>query len=248
MNDADFDFIESRLQVALSVVFREFMRRFPGDAVHQLRGQLDVIPTNAELFLIRQLSFFETVVFDHYELQPELRSWHFLDIGGDGCGNVYCMVGNDPNSDALWLWEHDPPNGFVENKRCTLRNYFDHGWTLAARPDPFATRPAGGRLIARSNHPLRSMLNPITISEWRDYVLRDPDLELDEYTEVTNPFTNDKSLSARYPGRAKLTLNGVSRRIRWLAGRIEMERFPPVAPEHKQKMQQIANELGASVF
>ena len=94
MNDSDFDYIESHLAVVLPAVFKEFMRQFPGDASHELQGKLDAIPTNSELFVIQQLSFFETGLFDHYEFQPELRTWHFWKLAAMAAATAISALGN----------------------------------------------------------------------------------------------------------------------------------------------------------
>ena len=35
----------------------------------------------------------------------------FFAIGGDGCGNIWCLNLLDP-SVQVWIWEHDPSEGF----------------------------------------------------------------------------------------------------------------------------------------
>ncbi|MEO7402241.1 MAG: SMI1/KNR4 family protein, partial [Burkholderiales bacterium] len=171
MDANDFKFIESRLSVRLPGVYKRFMGQFPNDPTHQLANDCDFLPSNAESFVIRQLRRFNNdAEFDYYELQPDLWNHHFMDIGGDGCGNFYCMVGNDSDSSELWMWEHDPYNGFTPQADRALIDYFGSQWELVTQTDPFSTLPAAERMISRANHPLRSILNPITMTEWRECV------------------------------------------------------------------------------
>ncbi|MEM6691328.1 MAG: SMI1/KNR4 family protein [Planctomycetota bacterium] len=36
---------------------------------------------------------------------------HFFSIGHDGCGNEWCLNLKE-QTDAVWIWEHDPLDGF----------------------------------------------------------------------------------------------------------------------------------------
>ena len=248
MDANDYTFIESCLDVLLPNVFRDFMGQFPNDTAHQLQNGLDALATNAELFVIYQLGRFNRDDTDYYELQPELRDHRFMDIGGDGCGNFYCMVGNDPVTNELWMWEHDPHNGLTRCEGATLSDYFGPQWQMTTQDDPFATIPADGTIVSRANHPQRSILAPITMQEWQDYIASKPHLELDENHEATNPFTKEAIVSRRWPGRALLTIGESPVHIMYIHGRLMLSPSPSVTRDHKSSLQAIAGDLNATVF
>jgi hypothetical protein len=249
MDAADFQFIESKLGVVLPRAFTDFMRRFPNNRLHRLENGCGEIPANAELFAIGQLQLFNNDRgFDFYELQPSLRSNKFMDIGDDGCGNPYCMVGNDRASDDLWMWEHDPYNGFTPCDRITLRDYFGPEWSLVAQPDALSAIPSDGTIISRADHPFRSIFIPITMDEWRAYVEADSRLALDENHEVPHPFRKEVINVRRWPGRARLTTADGVAHVSYFHGRLVLSPIPRVAQEHEEVMQRIARDLKARLF
>lgn len=246
MNEVDFEYIESTLEVVLPNEYKEFMCRFPNDRRHQLANDCDFLPCNAELFVIAQCRrFSDDAEFNYYELQPELRNRRFLDIGGDGCGNFYCMVGDKLNSNELWLWAHDPYDGLVRCEDTTLKQYFGQTWELKEQADPFAAYTPNGRTITRANHPLRGILNPISIAEWLDYVRGDPQLALDEFHNMTNPFTKEIVRVCRWPGRAKLTIGNALAHVTYLYGCITLSDVVAPSPDIEAKLQQLASSLDA---
>lgn len=250
MDTNDFNFIESHLGVALPAVFKDFMAQFPNDPDHHLvSDDGGVMVTNAELFVIQQLGLLRgRPDFDWYEAQPELRDHRFLFIGGDGSGNSYCMVGNNPTSNEVWIWEHDPPNGFVPHAHAKLDSFFGPHWKLTERANPLANVSRDGRIVSRADHPHRSILHPITLDEWQQFISNDPQLELAENEEMTNPFTKEKMVARHWPGRARLTLDGVSAHVSLFMGYLALEKGPNATPAHRAKMEQIADSLEANVF
>ncbi len=249
MDATDFQFIESNLGVVLPRAFTDFLQRFPSNRLHRLENGLGEIAANAELFVIGQLQLFNNDRgFDFYELQPSIRSYKFIDIGGDGCGNWYCMVGNNRAADELWMWEHDPYNGFTRRDRATLRGYFGPEWKLIAQPDPLLAVPPDGTVVSRADHPFRSILTPIRMDEWRAYVEGDSELRLDEIHEATNPFTKEVIAVRRWPGRARLTTADSLAHISYVHGRLVLSPLPRITQEHKKTMQRIARDLKARLF
>lgn len=251
MDASDFTFIENHLKVVLPAAFAHFMRQFPNDRSHRLDNSCGVIPTNAELFVIAQLQTFnKDGGFDYYELQPLLRERKFMDIGGDGCGNFYCMVGNDRDSHELWIWEHDPYNGLSRCDNSILDDYLDAHWRLVTQPDPFLQTPLDGSVISRANHPHRSILAPITMKEWRDYVNRNPSLELAESDQVTNPFTKETMITfpRHWAGRARMLVADRLAHILYVGGRLMLSSQHSITEEHTRVMQKIAVDLRANLF
>lgn len=154
MNATDFATIEQQLGVVLPEVFKKFMESFPNNATDELSNDCDSIPCNGEQFAIHQrLGFFNPEGYDYYELQPELRSRRFIEVGGDGCGNYYCMPGDDTESDELWFWEHDPHDGLTKSEHLSLTAYLENGeWELVTVPDPFEEY-TGGVYVIRAYYP-----------------------------------------------------------------------------------------------
>ncbi|MCA9103531.1 MAG: SMI1/KNR4 family protein [Pirellulales bacterium] len=246
MNDKDFQFIESRLDVELPEVFKKFMRQFPNDASQRLQGDLGTIESNAELFVIEQLKRFAEHGHDYYELQPHLRDHRFMDIGGDGCGNFYCMVGNHRKSNDLWMWEHDPYDGLTRCENTTLGEYFSEQWDLVPREDPFASIPAGQTIVCRASHPHRSLLDPISMAEWLGYIADHKVLSLDEEREVPNPFTDQTLVVRQWPGRARVGGDPASY-IYYLDGMLALS-SQVENQDHQKLLRNIAQDLRAQLF
>ncbi len=245
MDANDYAFIESRLNAVLPTAFKDFMAAFPNDRQHQLQNEHDVLPSNGELFAIDQLQrFFNGIGFDYYKSQPKLRSRRYIQIGGDGCGNHYCMVGDDANSDELWMWEHDPANGFSRCVDRSLTEYFGQNWKVASQPDPFAS--LRGTFLTRTDHPLRSVFEPISLAEWMAYVKENAFLTLEENHESKNPFTSKNVKVRRWPGRAKLTEGNASCHLSYAHGALELSDRP--SADLKTTVERMARDLNALVW
>lgn len=244
MDSNDFCFIEDHLRVVLPEVFKKFMEVMPNDPRHALLNHAHAVPCDGESFTIFQLrSFFNADGFDYYELQPELRSRRFLNLGGDGIGNYYCMPGDAPSTDELWFWEHDPYTGLAIHDKFSLSHYL-HDLKLSEEPDPFiSTR---GVYICRTDHPFRSPLNPIPMHEWIAYVQEHSTLELDENCVVPNPFAQEKMVQRRWPGRVKITTSDLPVHIshRYGALSIDTKSLSPI----REYADQIAAELKAKLW
>lgn len=246
MDANDFAFIEDRLSVVLPTAFKQVMTSFPNDATHQLQNDFDVLSCNGELFTIGQLQrFFNRDGVNYYERQPELKSRRFIEIGGDGCGNYFCMVGDDADSNEVWMWEHEPYNGLRRCEDFSLTGYFNDGnWALAACPDPFST--TSGTYIIRSDHPVRAILQPISMDEWLGYVDQLETLEIDENHVCRNPFTREEVVFRRWPGRARLLLDGYSNHVSYLHGSLSLGvNVPTDVQSHAERM---ADDLNAHVW
>ncbi|MEZ6057675.1 MAG: SMI1/KNR4 family protein [Planctomycetaceae bacterium] len=246
MDANDFAFIEDRLSVVLPTAFKQFMVSFPNDSSHQLQNDCNVLECNGELFAIGQLQrFFNPNGLDYYELQPELRSRRFIEIGGDGCGNYFCMVGDDADSNEVWMWEHDPYNGLGRCEDFSLTGYFTNGnWELATCPDPFVT--TSGIFIIRSDHPVRAIFKPIRMDEWLRYVDQSETLQLDENHVGKNPFTKEEITFRRWPGRAKLLMEGHADHISYFHGSLSLGvNVTSIVQSHVER---IADDLNAQVW
>ncbi|MBS0264084.1 MAG: hypothetical protein JSS02_19265, partial [Planctomycetes bacterium] len=157
----------------------------------------------------------------------------FLNIGDEGNDDFYCMVGNDVNTDELWAWLHDSfaTPLFI---RCndeesvryreklglplgtTLREYLSGEWVLVRQADPFTEMSDGSKTICRANHPLRGILNPIRLQEWRDYIARFSQFEFDEFVKAT--VLGKKRRLHLWPGRVKWNLGETWVHINYMHG------------------------------
>lgn len=268
MNQDDFDFIEVKLDVVLPDVFTRFMGQFPNCVTHQLECGNAVLPTNAELFAIKQLQQFNgEPVFDCFEYQPELRQRRFMNIGEEGNGDFYCMVGDDSRSDELWAWRHDSDvhplfvlctdptldarrENLDANPGTTLQSFVDMDWKLAAQPDPFSEMPSSGRIVSRSDHHLRSIFNPITLKDWREGVAQDPRFDLDEYQDLPKIFTGKPMRFCRWPGRAKWIAGDSPLYIHYKYGCLSLETSSSthLTDEQTVAVRELAERLNANEF
>ena len=87
--------IESEFSIRLPHRYQQFLLtcEFPEEGS-------DILLTAAELIEANQ----------DIRSNEEWNERYFL-IGGDGCGNFFC-VDVTGGSEAVWIWEHDPPEGF----------------------------------------------------------------------------------------------------------------------------------------
>lgn len=95
LTQEEIDQIESTFSLKLPARYQHFLRQcdFP-------EADSDILLTPSELI----------------ETNQDVRSnedWNdcYFVIGGDGCGNFFC-VDVTGKSEAIWIWEHDPPEGF----------------------------------------------------------------------------------------------------------------------------------------
>lgn len=248
MEPSDFEYIERQLDVVLPGVFKDFVNRLPNEPTHLLQSDYGSIQINAELFVIAQLEHFKNDSgYDYYALQPDMRSRNFIYIGDDGCGNYFHMLGDDQDTNRLWMWVHDPEYGFCEQEGETLADYFDSKWELETQPDPFAPLSSASTIVSRATHPRRSILDPITMQEWHQYVEESKNLELDENFEATNPFTQAKDLIRRWPGRAKLTVDETVSQVSYHHGSLMLSDSNN-SEVFREQMRTIAQDLNAKLF
>lgn len=246
MNEADYRAIEHQLGVVLPKPFREFMAAMPDSMSDRVCiGESVATACNAELFGIDQLRM-RTEAFDCYELQPELRPRRFIRIGDDGVGNYYYMPGDDAVSDELWFWSHDPYDGFILQTDVTLSSFLGSpsDALLVEQADPLANPP--GAFITRADHPLRSIIDPIAIDDWIDFVEQSEDLTLDENHYAKNPFTGEEVVLRRWPGRASLAIANESHMLSYLYGAISLGDCQ--SSGMKARAAEIATELNAAIW
>lgn len=244
MDAADFEFIERHLDLILPDIFRKFMDKRPNDRTLEVHNDVAVVPCNAEMFVIYQLkaSFGSNI----YELQPDLVSRRFMEVGGDGCGNYFFMAGDDAQSDEIWIWEHDPYDGLSLVEDYTLTEHFlsNENWEMVAQPNPFDA--VYGTYILRADHPMRSIMNQIPMDEWLRYVERHDLLVVDEDHIGENPFTGEKVAFKRWPGRAKVRCNDQDCYISYDHGALSLG--SDVSSHLESVATQIASDLNSHIW
>lgn len=204
MDRNDLIYIEEALSVSLPDVFKDFILPYSNDrSIGFVAQGATAVPLNPELFVINQLQHFIGFINPqiNYNNQQELESYRFVLIGDDGCGNYYFMRGDQRNSNELWLWEHDPNIGFNLVQKQTLKEYLSSCKVLPGN-DPLTVNEGKGKTITRADHPHRSVLAPIPPDEWFDLIELNSKLELNEYSEILNPFTKERLSVKSCPGRA----------------------------------------------
>ena len=225
------------------------MGKFPVEPTYCLydAGAGCSLPSNPELFVIHQFQRRD----DHtrrnfYELQPDLTSRKLLEIGGDGCGNYYFMAGCDRKSDELWMWVHDPYEGFVKERQ-TLEQYLEYHFEITPQRNPFDDGKSTDLRISRADHPLRSILDPISMEEWLAYVQTNDQLELDENRIGKNPFTKEEVVFRFWPGRVRVDVKGSLTYIEYRYGCLRASGGKESATL-RALMQSIAQHFDARVF
>lgn len=255
MNAADFGYIEQALGVTLPTPFVNYMERFPnGRNLCFSNG----VRLNGELFAIDQLQRFWSEGYggyDFYELQPYLRSVHFLEIGGDGIGNFFVMRGDMAESDELWLWSHDPLDGFTRQSELSLSQYLDYegcrwgdGWEIKTTEDPFQDTSFHGTIITRADHPHRSVLKPISLKEWFEFVGRNEFLVPDEFTYRKNPFTGATIESRTHVGRVKSKIPDAPLAVTIQYGRLSLSSSSRNTTFYADFVSRLLGEFDARLF
>ncbi len=91
----EIDQIESTFSLKLPARYQRFLLQcdFP-------EAGSDILLTSGEL-----------IATNHDVRSSEDWNDRYFVIGSDGCGNLFCINVTD-DSEAIWIWEHDPPEGF----------------------------------------------------------------------------------------------------------------------------------------
>jgi len=169
-----------------------------------------------------------------------------ISIGDDGCGQTYCISADDPSC-AVQCLEEEPETvvpdlpAFFEY----ISNLFGGAPVIMGRApiveilDPAIEEPTKV-FIARTTNPRESVLDPISLDEWTAYVDVDPELQMQSYRIVINPFTFQQS-QLPCPGLAVLG-SDPTQQFHYDLGRIEASR---PGPEVMEKRRQTAVSLKA---
>lgn len=175
-------------------------------------------------------------------------------IGNDGCGNEYAIDVRDPACQVR-LCDHDlgafdPRGDDLPGYLRSLKDLFDwRDTTIDVYEDAadVGVDSAPSRyyaVVTRANERRESVLNPITLDEWKTVVAADPDLQLREYEIRRNPFSAEEIRISR-PGLAVMNGLGAMEKFEFFYGRITVCCPSVIALE---KLAQFALALNAKLI
>lgn len=180
--DITLEELESRLGITVPSAYREYVsaRSF---------AELETLGFDPKTLLVLNLKLQELEVLEG------IRSRFFL--CGDGCGN-YCFIDLERGADEVLLWAHDPVG--IEKVGSSLIPFLQ-----SATQDLRIDRPMGeGWLyVTRAEHPNVAVLQPILMSEWREVIEQEPDIQYLGRRTHKNPFTGE-AIHIDAPGLACL--------------------------------------------
>lgn len=184
------------------------------------------------------------------------KSWpaQFICIGEDECGNYYSIAADDPHC-AVQFFDHEADA--FEEAATSLLKYFEYISDLSDRmaavmgdrdgssaESTHQSPPSSDVVVARTEEPRESVLDPILMSEWTSFVESDPELELRGFRTMVNPFTKEEERIG-CPGLAVLDGATAAQEFQFAFGRVVVRRPGPAA---LQKLNQAAKALNAKVI
>lgn len=141
-------------------------------------------------------------------------------LAGDGCGNYYFVVGDDPD-EVVHLWDHDPTG--IASMDESLSDFLP----TAEQQCRIDWPPNQGELfICRTSRYGESILDPIPIEEWIAAVDATEGIRHLGYREGKNPFTG---VVDRFddPGYSLISEGATAR---WFQGRAMLPNTPDTRP------------------
>ncbi|MCJ8311449.1 MAG: SMI1/KNR4 family protein [Saccharospirillaceae bacterium] len=105
-------------------------------------------------------------------------------LNGDGCGNFY-FINVDSDRSKVFLWVHDPLG--IEDPNYTVLEYL----SSAIQEMPFSGSLCTEFDISRTEKIDESVLNPISLDEWKTIIGKIPNLIYTGFKEGKNPFSGD---------------------------------------------------------
>lgn len=160
-------------------------------------------------------------------------------LSGDGVGNYYFVSAKSKGSDSVKLWSHDPPG--IEDQGEDLESFL----ASATQENPIikSNRPKTF-CIARTEIVGESILNPISLAEWKKAISACDDVRYRGYRSGKNPFTGEK-LRFDAPGLAVATVDGAAVDLRLHSGRVEGPYSPKILPIAKELARALKANLTA---
>jgi hypothetical protein len=163
---------------------------------------------------------------------------HRLYLADEGGGNYFFfdLAGKSPRFGIRW---HDPPG--VEWIQASFAEFLE-----AAEPVSEADEilPKGDLVVTKASSPRRSVLDPISLLQWKSVLKQYPQIEFMGYLPGKNPFTG-ALIKMRSPGCARLNVGKTSVLLELTDGAICARKVPRRA---LSLMQRVATDLKARVF
>ncbi len=173
-------------------------------------------------------------------LNLELREWdregwtndRFF-LCGDGLGNYYFVSTQENGSDSVKLWSHDPPG--IEDQREDMESFL----SSATQENPILKSIEPKTFcIARTPTIGESVLDPISLKEWKKAIASCDGVRYRGYRTGKDPFT-EKKLRFDAPGLAVAYVGGQAVDLRLSCGRVE--------GDHSTGIQPIAQKLARAL-
>jgi hypothetical protein len=208
MDDQGIERVESFFKIKLPEPYVRFLKTVPeGHSVafcHKekdgtLWGGFSQFYADPDWLIVKNLQL-RAEYPDAYGTPWPVRN---LAIADALCGDYDCLdVGENPTRAVLY---HDHETGKFSESFPTFKMKVDK----AVKPlTPKVYRwesdiKGEGLVVARTDEPWKSILNPIGLTEWERYVKSDPEMKLVGYSrEGRNPFTGEK-MRLKSPGFAR---------------------------------------------
>lgn len=136
-------------------------------------------------------------------------------LTGDGCGNYYFVSTKPGRSDRVLLWSHDPPG--IEDQHEDLESFL----ASATQEDrAVGALPPRSFCIARTSAWGESILQPISLKEWKKAISSCDGVKYRGFRTGQDPFTG-KNLRFDMPGLAIAEIDGTTIELRLGCGRVE---------------------------
>lgn len=159
-------------------------------------------------------------------------------LSGDGCGNYYFVSTNADRAGGVKLLSHDPPG--IEDPEVDLASFL----TWATQEDPII-KFLGQKsfCIARTEVVGESILNPISLAEWKKVVAACDGVCYRGYRSKKNPDTGKEMFRVDAPGLAVTEVDGETMTFRLYFGRVE----GAYCPEIRSIVKALARALNANL-
>jgi hypothetical protein len=172
------------------------------------------------------------------EIDNEGETESRLFLSGDGCGNYFFVPLTDKGrSDRVLLWSHDPPG--IEDAETDLRTFL----STRVQEDPIRDSLYPRTFcIARTDCIGESVLDPISLKDWKKAIASCDGVRYRGYLEMKNPFT-EETVKVTRPGVAVAECDGREVVLELLWGRVEGDYAPPM----RRFVAALSSALGAKL-
>jgi hypothetical protein len=145
-------------------------------------------------------------------------------LTGDGCGNYYFVSTQPEKSDRVMLWSHDPPG--IENQHEDLESFLE---SATQENRAAGSLPPKSFCIARTAVWGESILQPISLEEWKVAISACKGVQYLGFRAGQNPFTGEE-IRFDAPGLATAAIGGTTIALHLNSGRITGNYAPKARP------------------